>query len=165
MLQPVPGLSEWTAASGLLADYVAWLAENVRSPIPLAELACLHEEVRTVDTRYRDPDRFHMALVGRLPAGTLAATVDPDTGRATLERFFVRPIARGTGVASQLLDAVIGSLRADGIRRIHLETLPDDMPAAVRLYERAGFHRAPDRAGCQAMAEFVLDLRSAALAG
>jgi ribosomal protein S18 acetylase RimI-like enzyme len=56
----------------------------------------------------------------------------------------VTPGGQGKGTGSALLEAVIERAARDGVRHLMLLTQPD-MLAARRLYERAGFHRLPDR--------------------
>jgi putative acetyltransferase len=53
---------------------------------------------------------------------------------------YVRPSARGTGVARAVLARLEQEARANGYRHLMLET-GDDLAAAHRLYERAGFRR------------------------
>jgi ribosomal protein S18 acetylase RimI-like enzyme len=48
--------------------------------------------------------------------------------------------ARGKGVASALLEAVEAAARDRGCRLLRLEVRADN-PAAIRLYERHGYHR------------------------
>jgi ribosomal protein S18 acetylase RimI-like enzyme len=57
--------------------------------------------------------------------------------KAFLWGMYVRPIARGTGIAGALLDHVIGHARGV-VEEVKLEVSPDNA-AAIRLYESAGF--------------------------
>lgn len=59
---------------------------------------------------------------------------------AELKRMYVRPQARGNGVASAILARLEAEARERGFRRLVLET-GDVQFAAIRLYERAGFIR------------------------
>ncbi len=63
-----------------------------------------------------------------------------DDGFAEVKRMYVRPVARGTGVAQAVLARLEQEARAKGYRHLMLET-GDDLAAAHRLYERAGFRR------------------------
>ena len=56
---------------------------------------------------------------------------------------FTMPAARGRGVARRLLAAIEESARADGFRRVILET-GDRQPEAIALYESLGYVRIPD---------------------
>lgn len=62
---------------------------------------------------------------------------------AELKRMFTVASARGLGVARRLLAAIEDSARADGRRRVILET-GDRQPEAIALYSSAGYHRIPD---------------------
>lgn len=56
-----------------------------------------------------------------------------------LRWFLVDEAARGHGLGGQLLDEAIGFSRQRGRARVILWTLAE-LPAALKLYERAGFH-------------------------
>jgi putative acetyltransferase len=59
---------------------------------------------------------------------------------AEVKRMYVRPEARGRGVARAILARLEQEARARGVERLALET-GDAQRAAIRLYERAGFAR------------------------
>ena len=61
-------------------------------------------------------------------------------GVAEVKRMYVRPAARGYGVARAILARLEAEARARGVRRLVLET-GDVRHAAMRLYERNGFTR------------------------
>ncbi len=61
-------------------------------------------------------------------------------GFAEVKRMYVRPGARGRGVARAILERLEAEARGRGITRLALET-GDAQVAAMRLYERAGFVR------------------------
>lgn len=71
----------------------------------------------------------------------------------------VRPAARGTGVASAIMAHIAGA--AGDAAAVLLHTM-DFMPAAMRLYERLGYERAPEwdfrggRAGATSESETFL---------
>lgn len=81
-------------------------------------------------TVYRDINDEGMPC--RFPAGTAGI-------RATA----VSPTVRGRGIGTALVDAAIASARSSGARAIALHTAAC-MEAAMRLYERHGFRRAPE---------------------
>jgi ribosomal protein S18 acetylase RimI-like enzyme len=66
----------------------------------------------------------------------------------------VAPAARGRGLGTRLLEALLEIARADGHRAISLSVEPDN--PARRLYERAGFVRVADDGGAWTM---LLELR------
>jgi ribosomal protein S18 acetylase RimI-like enzyme len=80
------------------------------------------------------------------PAGSVMAR--PGGGSITLVRPEVRllavaPAARGRGVGAALMDECVRRARQSGAAALTLHTA-DIMRAAIRLYERLGFQRAPD---------------------
>jgi ribosomal protein S18 acetylase RimI-like enzyme len=64
--------------------------------------------------------------------------------------------ARGRGIGTLLLDALIADARTGGFPALSLSVEPDN--PAVRLYERAGFSRVPSNGGSWTM---LLALRPA----
>jgi GNAT superfamily N-acetyltransferase len=65
-------------------------------------------------------------------------------GEAELKRMYVRPGLRGHGLGRRLLDVALEWARSEGMGRVVLDTT-EDMRAARRLYERAGFRRTGSR--------------------
>jgi GNAT superfamily N-acetyltransferase len=63
-----------------------------------------------------------------------------EPGVAELKRMFVRPEARGRGVARRLTEHAIAAATGAGYRRLRLGTLTT-MHAAQRLYTSVGFTR------------------------
>lgn len=57
--------------------------------------------------------------------------------RGFIDDLFVRPTARGQGVAAELLAAVLADCDARGVRALHVEVAADNA-IARRVYERAG---------------------------
>jgi ribosomal protein S18 acetylase RimI-like enzyme len=76
------------------------------------------------------------------PGSRYAESERPD--EAGIRMLAVAPEAQGHGVGTALTRALIERARADGRARIALLSLTS-MTTAHRLYERLGFHRAPDR--------------------
>jgi GNAT superfamily N-acetyltransferase len=68
------------------------------------------------------------------------AVRDLGGGDAELKRMYVRPQARGLRLGSVLIDLLEQHARDLGARRVLLETSAD-LPAAVTMYERAGYQR------------------------
>lgn len=70
--------------------------------------------------------------------GCGAIVIKPDYGE--LKRMYVRPQARGRGVARRLVAALEAKAVNNGCRTFMLETGPAQ-PAALALYERMGYQR------------------------
>jgi ribosomal protein S18 acetylase RimI-like enzyme len=64
-------------------------------------------------------------------------------GEGEFRMLGVAPEARGGGVGAALVELVVERFRADGAGAIVMSTLPT-MRSAHRIYEAAGFVRAPD---------------------
>ena len=85
---------------------------------------------------FRPEIRFFVARLDGQAAGCGGfALLD---GFAEVKRMFVRPEARGQGVAQALLARIEGEARSAGMAVLRLETGTAQI-AAMRLYERAGF--------------------------
>ena len=63
-----------------------------------------------------------------------------DDGFAEVKRMYVRPHARGRGVADAIVARIEQEARARGARRLTLET-GDAQLAAIKFYQRVGFKR------------------------
>lgn len=61
-------------------------------------------------------------------------------GSAEIKRMYVRPAARGTGVAAAILRALEQHANQRGVLRLLLET-GTAQPDAMRFYEREGYRR------------------------
>ena len=127
-----------------------------------------------IRTRDRRPELD--ALGGRYSDGSAAlllarsgeqvlgcAAVHPLASReqsAEMKRLYVLPEARGRGVGRALIEACAMWAREHGARELLLDTVPEAMPGAVRLYRSLGFEptgRYNENEGC-CFAFFRLDL-------
>ena len=85
--------------------------------------------------------RFFVAAEGHRLVGCAGWRVHG--ADAELKRMYTVPTARGRGVARRLLATIEESARADGRKRVILET-GDKQPEAIALYASAGYHRIDD---------------------
>lgn len=92
----------------------------------------------SLDKLFQPSIAFFVARAGGEAVG--CGGVAFDGGFAEVKRMYVRPAARGTGVAQAVLARLEDEARGRGYRHLMLET-GDDLAAAHRLYERAGFRR------------------------
>jgi putative acetyltransferase len=84
--------------------------------------------------------RFFVAMLDDAPAGCGGvALLD---GFAEVKRMYVRPAARGLGVARAILARLEAETRAAGLSILRLET-GDKQIDALRLYRRYGFTECP----------------------
>lgn len=87
--------------------------------------------------------RFYLAEIDDVPVGCAAlafAGSEEVPPWAELKSMFVRPDARGSGVADALSDKVETDARMAGCTVLRLET-GDVLESAQRFYARRGFHR------------------------
>jgi GNAT superfamily N-acetyltransferase len=81
--------------------------------------------------------RVLVALAGDQVVGTIAGSLD-DRGEGHLRGMAVLPQWQGSGIAGQLLVAIEDYLRAQGCRRVTLDTtLP--LQRAIRSYQSHGY--------------------------
>lgn len=108
-----------------------------------AELIVAYNLPSDVRPRPLDPaSRYLLARDGPRAIGCCA--VEPvSPGVYELKRMFVAPDVRGTGVSSALVAESERLVRSDGGVRLRSET-GLRQPAAMRLYERAGYRRVPN---------------------
>jgi GNAT superfamily N-acetyltransferase len=143
----------------LLREFGAQLAS-------IDERTRLEEELASLPGVYAAPaGRLLIASDASGPVGCAALMPHEKLG-CELRGLYVRPSARGKGVARRLALTAIETARAIGYRQMLLETLPDQAEAHA-LYRSLGFQaerRAPARVGWKAPAEgdgpmhFWLDL-------
>lgn len=114
---------------GLLVEYENSLPGDLRHR---------HEQIELAAERYSFPNVAFLALRDGDAAGCVALEkVDGDT--ASVRHLYVRPAARGGGVARALMDALLALARERGYARVILDTHRERLGAAYRLYLSLGF--------------------------
>ncbi len=131
-----PGQEELIAlARELFNEYQAWLGDIVCS-------YRLAEEIADLPGPYSPPrGRLMVAVSGDVPLGCIG--IRPHEGESCeMKRLYVRPWARGRGVAQLLVTTAIDTARELGYQEVLLSTVPGSMDAARRVYRQSGFEPA-----------------------
>jgi len=87
-----------------------------------------------------------LAQANETPVGFVAWRAVPETVAPSsweLKRLWVRPEGRGLGAGRALTQAVIDQAVAAGRKAVYLDTVPEAMAAAHRLYLEMGFVPTP----------------------
>lgn len=129
---------EWAETRNVVQGIFDYIKQGLDFDM-LAEQEGAREEMANLE-RFYAPPRARM-FVGKLDGRIVASTgLHLDTPEfAELKRVFVRPEARGHSLAPRLLDAAIAQAGAWGARSVWLETAPQIMQTAVRMYREHGF--------------------------
>jgi putative acetyltransferase len=125
------------------------------APTATEEVRALIDELETVlsaeyppeqrhglalDAIFQPHIRFFLARVRGMPVGCGGVALFSDF--AEVKRMYVRPVARGQGVADAILARIEAEVRGAGLSLLRLET-GDRQIAAMQLYARAGFRPCP----------------------
>jgi putative acetyltransferase len=90
----------------------------------------------TLDAIFAPGMRFFVARIDGDAVGCGGVALFEDF--AEVKRMYVRPSARGHGIADTIIARIEAEARAAGLRVLRLET-GDEQRAAMRFYERSGF--------------------------
>jgi len=150
-------LREATAADGAA---VRALVSRVLAEYGLpSEPTRADADLMNLDAHYRGAGGWFAVL--EAPEGGIVGSVGwapHGPGTVELRKMYLDAAHRGRGLGRRLLEAALASARAGGARRVTLETATV-LGEAVRLYERAGFRRAPEAPQfCRCDLVMVLDL-------
>ena len=115
-------------------------------------------EVDWMSRAYSEPRHAYFVLErdGRVLGGAgIAPLAGGDASTCELRKMYFLPEARGAGAGAAMMARCLDAARAAGFAQCYLETLRG-MDAAMRLYQRSGFHRidgpmgATGHGGCNA---------------
>ena len=112
----------------------------------LAALLAEYEESLPPDLRHDgDPEidgTSNVALLATIDGAACGCVfvIQRDDRAALIQRLYVQPAARGRGAARALMQHAAEHARAQGYRRLVLDTDKDQLPAAYHLYLSLGFH-------------------------
>ena len=135
---------DWVDAAALLHDYVDWIRETTGFE-PLQVQPELVAELADVQNCYsRGDTMLFLARRDDAAVGTTAVRFHRD-GTAELKRMFVRPEARGRGIADDLVRTVLCVAGATGRRLVWLDAHRGSMDCAIAVYDRHGFVETDDR--------------------
>jgi putative acetyltransferase len=132
-------------ARTLMREYALFLNESVGGQHICVE--SLEEELAALPGSYAEPaGAVLLAFENETPAGCVALKPlhldhpSPPAERACeMKRLWVRPTQQGTGLGRQLAEAIVAIARQRGYTAMYLDTMPQSMPAAYRLYCSMGF--------------------------
>ena len=121
-------------ARRLFREYEAWLGINLC-------FQSFEEELANLPGKYAAPSgRLFLAVADEKFAGCIALRrLDAET--CEMKRLYVRDGFRSSGLGRRLIERVIKEAKRIGYKRMRLDTLPDKMPQAVRLYHSYGFRQ------------------------
>jgi putative acetyltransferase len=126
-------ITQATAPTDDVRSLVTELEETLATQYPPEQRHGL-----ALDALFRPHIRFFLAHRERAAVGCAGVALCEDF--AEVKRMYVRPAARGSGVAEALLARIETTTRDAGLTRLCLET-GDRQFAAMRVYERSGFVR------------------------
>ena len=128
---------DWRQATALLHDYVEWL-RSWTDIDPLAQPQLQTELGGLADQYATDDAALYLVDWQAIAVGAVAIRVQPD-GSAELKRMYVRPVARGRGIADRLIDAAVTDATERQCHTLWLETVRGAMDPAIAVYRRNGF--------------------------
>jgi putative acetyltransferase len=129
----------------LMREYALFLNDSVGGEHICVE--SLEEELAGLPGEYAEPaGAVLLGFEDEIPAGCvalkplkLAESSRPNERACEMKRLWVRPRAQGTGLGRKLAEVVIELARQRGYTAMYLDTMPQSMQAAYRLYCALGF--------------------------
>ena len=130
----------------LMREYANFLNTSVGGQHICVE--SLEEELAALPGPYAEPAGTILLAFddNQTPTGCVALKplhLDPPSSRnekpCEMKRLWVRPTHHGTGLGRQLAYAILSAARQRGYTAMYLDTMPQSMRAAYRLYCSMGF--------------------------
>ena len=129
---------ECAAVRGLVLEFVAWANTQDPDAQTAPTFKDLEAELDGLPGIYAPPTgSFLLATNNGRPAGCVAFR-EHDRDTVELKRMYVRPDQRGGGIGSRLVQELVAVARAQGRKRIVLDSY-HTMTGAHQIYRAAGF--------------------------
>lgn len=120
----------------LFREYEKWLGLDVC-------FQGFEEEFANLPGNYAKPDgRLLLASFDGEIAGCIALR-KLEENICEMKRLYLRGEFRNSGLGNKLIEKLIEEARLIGYRKMRLDTLPDKMPKAVKIYKSHGFREIP----------------------
>lgn len=118
------------------------MREYAALPHVVGRWTTIAEDIAALPYPYVPP--IGIVLISRLEDRPVGCVALGDLGDriGEVKRMYVRPAARGAGVGSALLQALLDHAQRVGCTRVRLDTAPE-LKTAIALYERFGFTPIP----------------------
>ena len=130
------------AVRALIREFHHWAMTEVSPGTKPGTFANLDAELAGLPGIFGPPGGcLLLARLDGAPAGCVGF-LRRDAATMELKRMYVRPAARGHGIGTRLVDALLVEARACGYRR-YLLSSHHSMHAAHAIYRRAGFAVVP----------------------
>lgn len=124
------------AARNLFREYEAWLGIDLC-------FQNFEKELADLPGKYARPDgRLFLISAADKIAGCVALR-KINAEICEMKRLFVRETFQGLGLGKMLIEKIVEDAQVMGYKKMRLDTLPDKMPSAVRLYKFYGFYEIP----------------------
>jgi ribosomal protein S18 acetylase RimI-like enzyme len=129
----------------LMREYARFLNDSVGGEHICVE--SLEEELAGLPGSYAEPaGAVLLAFDNETPIGCVALKplkldhpANPEERACEMKRLWVRPTQQRTGLGRKLAEAIIDLARDCGYTAMYLDTMPQSMQAAYRLYCSMGF--------------------------
>jgi GNAT superfamily N-acetyltransferase len=129
---------EYAQAALLLGEQRAWTEALVGHELAEIQPSSRREYAHLADYYGAPQGGMLLARLHGEPVGVVAVR-RLDDRRAEGKRLFVRPSARGYGIARRLLVEMFALARSLGCRSLYIETSPGKMAEQYEWYRRLGF--------------------------
>jgi GNAT superfamily N-acetyltransferase len=129
---------DYAQAALLLGEQRAWTEALIGRDLADVQPSSRDEYASLADF-YGFPDgQLLLARLDGDPVGVIGVRrIDDRRGEG--KRLFVRPSARGLGIAQRLVDELFGLCRGLGFKSLYIETSPEKMGQQYAWYRRLGF--------------------------